>query len=286
MMVNEKKTLVLVVEDDPLSLVVLTEYLRKLNLDVVVAHNGDEAIRQMNMVTPDVILLDVMMPGIDGFETCRRIKSYQAWQELPILFLTGLADSESRAKAYEAGGVDYITKPFSFQEVANRLMLRLNIKRLQQQLRERQQMLSLKESEQTSKAKALILIVDDNPFTSFTVGESLEKMGFKILKAEGHTAAFQLLQEHHIDLILLDVMMPEMDGFEVCRRLKKDARTKAIPVIFMTSLTERDHKIKAFEVGGVDYLQKPHHYRELIQRVNAHLTVQTLQRLVQEHKGR
>ena len=61
-----------------------------------------------------------------------------------------------------------------------------------------------------------------------------------ILNAEGHAAAFHFLQEHHIDLILLDVMRPEIDGFEVCRRLKKDARTKTIPVIFMTSLTERN----------------------------------------------
>ncbi len=83
------------------------------------------------------------------------------------------------------------------------------------------------------------------------------------------------LKEHTLpDVILLDVMMPGIDGFEACRQIKANPKTREIPVIFMTALTDMSHKVAAFEAGGSDYITKPHHYAEVLARVNTHLTLE------------
>jgi DNA-binding response OmpR family regulator len=101
-----------------------------------VAQSGEEALKWVNDLAPDIILLDVMMPGLDGFETCRHLKASEATREIPIIFMTALADLENKLKGFEAGGVDYVTKPLEHQEVVARLNTHLTIRRLQQSLEE------------------------------------------------------------------------------------------------------------------------------------------------------
>src|ERR1035437_7812180 len=102
-----------------------------------------------------------------------------------------------------------------------------------------------------------ILIVDDTPINLGVVVETLENRGYRLVVAQDGMEGLQRAAFVKPDLILLDVMMPGMDGFEVCRRLKNNADTADIPVIFMTALAEVEHKITGFKVGGVDYVTKP-----------------------------
>ncbi|MGR9013995.1 MAG: response regulator, partial [Gammaproteobacteria bacterium] len=129
--------------------------------------------------------------------------------------------------------------------------------------------------------KPVILIVDDTPANLGVVAESLESKGYRLLIAQDGTEGLKRAALVKPDLILLDVMMPGMDGFEVCRCLKGQPDTAEIPVIFMTALTESEHKVTGFKVGGVDYLAKPVQIDEVIARVGTHLNLRAMQRQLQ-----
>ncbi len=130
-----------------------------------------------------------------------------------------------------------------------------------------------------------ILIVDDSPDVAEVLFEFLKIAGYEVLRAVNGEKAFDILQQQIPDLILLDVMMPGMDGFEVCRRLKADNRTKEIPVIFITALVEAESKVKGFEVGGIDYITKPLQCREVLARITSHLTNRRFQQQLQEERA-
>ena len=119
--------------------------------------------------------------------------------------------------------------------------------------------------------QARILLVDDQPTNLKVLRLALEPAGYHILAATSGERALELAQRARPDLILLDVMMPGMDGFETCRRLKADAATESIPVLFTTALTETENVVEGFGVGGADYIAKPIRNEELMARVQTHL---------------
>lgn len=118
-MVSE--TVVLVVDDAPQSLGLLCHTLQEHGYTVLVARDGQSALDRLDLATPDVVLLDAMMPGLSGFETCRRIKQDAALQHIPVIFMTGLSDTQHVVEGFDAGGVDYVVKPVRAQEVLARL---------------------------------------------------------------------------------------------------------------------------------------------------------------------
>jgi len=126
--------IVLVIDDDQTNIKVIIETLKTAGLTIISARNGEMGIKRASFSQPDLILLDVMMPGIDGFETCRRLKSEPATQSIPILFMTALNDEDSKVKGFDIGGVDYITKPVGQREVLARVKTHLNLQRKQKLL--------------------------------------------------------------------------------------------------------------------------------------------------------
>lgn len=132
---------------------------------------------------------------------------------------------------------------------------------------------------------ARVLIVDDNAGNLALLQAILEAKGYRIEMAENGEEALEKANEFHPDLILLDVMMPVMDGFETCQQLKKSRETKEIPVIFLTAKTDVEDVIKGFEIGAVDYIAKPFNEKELLVRVNTHIKLKTvLTNLVESEK--
>jgi len=125
---------------------------------------------------------------------------------------------------------------------------------------------------------ATVLIVDDTPANLAVIVETLEGQCFRVVVAERGEEALQRADYVQPDLILLDVMMPDLNGFEICRRLKGQPGTRDIPVIFMTSLTSIADKVTGFAAGGVDYVTKPLHVEEVRSRVNTHLSLRAMQR--------
>ena len=125
---------ILIVDDTPENLDVLIDHFAKINFDVSVALSGEKAIEITNKRIPDIILLDIKMAGIDGFETCRLLKQNEALRDVPIIFITAMMETVDKVKGFSVGGVDYITKPFEHEEVLARINTHLMLRRQQQQL--------------------------------------------------------------------------------------------------------------------------------------------------------
>ena len=123
-----------------------------------------------------------------------------------------------------------------------------------------------------------ILIVDDAEDNLEILGDLLAFNGHGVQKAHNGEEALKQVRESHPDLILLDVLMPEMNGFDVCKRLKDDENTRDIPVVFVSSMTDLESKVNGFKVGGVDYINKPFQHAEVLVRVNTHITLQRLRK--------
>ncbi len=125
---KEKSPTVLIVDDNSNNVKIIALALQPLNFKLVIATSGKTAIEMVEKTRPDLILLDVMMPGMDGFETCKIIKSKEENANLPVIFLTALTDKENTLKGFEYGGVDYITKPFNKDELISRVKTHLELK--------------------------------------------------------------------------------------------------------------------------------------------------------------
>jgi DNA-binding response OmpR family regulator/DNA-binding CsgD family transcriptional regulator len=131
----KKRDVALVVDDSPETLRLLTDALDGAGMTVMVAMDGAAAMRIVDQITPDIILLDAVMPGIDGFETCRRLKRDAGLNNVPVIFMTGLAETEHIVRGLEAGGVDYVTKPIVIEEMLARIRVHLANARLTQSAR-------------------------------------------------------------------------------------------------------------------------------------------------------
>ena len=130
----EDSNTLLVVDDTPSNLSVLVPTLEQAGFDVLVATNGQQALERAALGAPELILLDILMPGLDGLATCRRLKPSAALRDIPVIFMTALHDTEEKLHAFAAGGVDYITKPFDSAEVLERVRTHVTLRRLQRDL--------------------------------------------------------------------------------------------------------------------------------------------------------
>ncbi len=128
--------------------------------------------------------------------------------------------------------------------------------------------------------KLLVLAVDDKPQNLQFLGKLLSDNGYEVGMAQNGQQALNFVKKNEPELILLDVMMPEMDGYEVCQKLKGDFSTRHIPIIFLTAKTDPEDVVKGFDAGGVDYITKPFNSPELLVRVKTHIELKILRGLI------
>jgi len=132
--INEEASTIMLVDDTPTNLSVLIDYLSDFGFEILIAVDGEGALTAAEAGQPDLILLDIMMPGMDGYETCRRLKQDPATKDIPVIFISALSDSMDKVKGFSSGGVDYITKPFQQDEVLARITTHLTIQRQKKEL--------------------------------------------------------------------------------------------------------------------------------------------------------
>ncbi len=156
---NSQKYTVLVVDDNPTNLAVVADYLKEYGFKTPVASNGEMALKRAKYIQPDIILLDVMMPGIDGFETCRRFKADESTQNIPIIFMTALASTEDKVTGFKVGAVDYVTKPLQQEEVLARITTHLSIRDLTRRLQKKN--IQLEASSEVAQQITSILELDE-----------------------------------------------------------------------------------------------------------------------------
>jgi two-component system, NtrC family, sensor kinase len=143
MNLNWQQDAILIVDDTPTNLKLLFEMLNNSGFRVSIAKNGESALEKVHDIIPNLILLDVMMPGIDGFETCRRLKANPKTKDIPVIFMTALADTIDKVKGLQLGAVDYITKPIEYEEVLARINVHLELRKTQLKLIQKEKMSSL-----------------------------------------------------------------------------------------------------------------------------------------------
>ena len=267
-----KKT-IMIVDDDLTSLKLLESMLPTERYNIVRANNGEEALENAFVQPPDLILLDIMMPGIDGYEVTRKIKKNTKTKDVPIIIITSLEESEGKVKGLEEGAEELLSKPVHSTELLARISSMLRLKEYRDQLRIRT--LSGKSfgdgSEQREKVQIKeeaipqILLVEDTNVDAKIVKNALEGETFQLTTVKNGRDVFSIIKQKDIDLILLDILLPDMDGFEICRRLKKNH--KDIQVVIVTCLDDLDSKIKGVELGADDFLVKPVVGRELKARM-------------------
>jgi signal transduction histidine kinase len=149
MMANNDSGIVLIIDDNPTNLEVLYSALSSSGYEVLIEMDGSNAIEQVRQNSPDLILLDVMMPEINGFEMCRRLQADSSTKAIPIIFMTALSDTKDKVKGLSLGAVDYITKPFQQEEVLARVRTQLKLRRLSLELEQQKQLLEQKVQERT-----------------------------------------------------------------------------------------------------------------------------------------
>lgn len=267
------KKKILIVDDDPTSLKILESMLQADRYNVVKANNGEEALDSAFDQPPDLILLDIMLPGIDGFEVIRKIKKDKRTKDVPIIIITSLDKSESKVKGLEEGAEELLSKPVHATELLARVSSMLRLKEYRDQLtirtlsgksfgvmpKEREEV-EIKEEDMPQ-----ILLVEDTEVDAKIVEKALEDKTFRLTTVKSGKEVFSTFRQKEIDLILLDILLPDMNGFEICRRLKKNH--KDIQVVIVTCLDDLESKIKGIELGVDDFLVKPIIGRELKARV-------------------
>jgi PAS domain S-box-containing protein len=200
---EKQQDCVLVVDDDPNNLRFLLDQLEKAGFKVLLAEKGESALKRIQYLKPDIILLDVMMPGIGGFETCRRLKAIEASKDIPVIFMTALNETEKKVAALELGAVDYITKPIQIAEVLARLKTHLALyhlqtrlhqqnEQLQQEIIQRQHLeeqlrLFLRATEQSAN---IILITDANGHIEFVNETFCTQTGYSYSEVVGKNPRF------------------------------------------------------------------------------------------------
>ena len=157
---DHKKSSILLVDDTTANLEILVAFFTKQGFTVSVAVDGESALEQLNQDQPDLILLDVMMPGIDGFETCRRLKAKKETADIPVIFMTALSETMDKVKGFSLGAVDYVTKPIQHEEVLARVNTHLTLRSLQREMEKVNEQLEQRVTERTSELRSALSEVE------------------------------------------------------------------------------------------------------------------------------
>ncbi|MEO0538457.1 MAG: response regulator [Cyanobacteria bacterium P01_A01_bin.123] len=283
---------ILVVDDQPHNLELLTHILEEEGYQVWSATNGADALKLVVMARPNLILLDVNMPGMSGYEVCQQLKADPQTQFIPVIFISALDESWDKVQAFSVGGVDYITKPFNTLETLIRIDHQIQIGATQAQLSGLGDQTSKTDPSQPpslptvtlqdasmdeqSAAKASIMLVDDDPKNLSLLADLLKEEKYDIWQATTGAEVLKFAPTLLPDLILLDINLPDMSGYNVCQQLRENEQTKLIPVIFVSALDATWDKLKGFAAGGNDYVTKPLQILELVCRIRNQLRLRQL----------
>jgi len=268
------KDKILIVDDDTLNLKLLAASLASGPYECFMAQNGYAALDIVEKQSPDLILLDIMMPGLDGFEVTTKVKENPATRNIPIILITALDGSDNKVRGLEAGADEFLNKPINAAELQARVKSLLRLKHYQEQLTTRlhaeSRYLGLESRDRGCGRIPLpsILVVDDDEEDARLIQMHLHGQPYQVKAVTSGEAALACAMQERIDLVLLDILMPLMDGFEVAKRLKEKDATRGIQIVALTSLQDLESKIKGIELGVDDYLIKPVNSYELRARIS------------------
>lgn len=287
---------VLVVDDIPANLVAMKTTIKELDCNFHCARSGNEALSMMIRNQYALVLIDVKMPEMDGLELAKLMRVMPESKHTPIIFISAQNKEQSEVyQGYEHGALDYIVKPVDKKILQYKIKACLDLHQhstdlspLNQKKHSKSKALQSSNIKTTpTLAKPKVLIVDDRAENLFALEQILKKSSIDLIKAHSGKEALALLEAKDFALILLDVQMPEMDGFETAKQIVAQFKDNPIPIIFITAISKEPHFIlQGYESGAVDYLFKPIDPVMLVSKVHLftslHKNHMTLKELLHE----
>ena len=257
---------ILIIEDDANNLDVARRIVRAAGHDALLASDGVAGLEVARAERPDAILIDLLLPQLDGWSVTRQLRTEPWAQGIPIIAVSALAMQADRALALEAGCDDFLSKPYAPAELRSMLSRYFPVGGST----------TTKKSEEPERVAAAqadllgkVLIVDDEASNLELLSRRVKAMGCQVSTALSGLQALEIAAREVPDAVLLDVMMPGMDGWEVCRRLKAEPATSGVQVIFVTARDNAEDIVRGFEAGGRDYIAKPFEPLELSARLRS-----------------
>lgn len=269
---------VLVVDDILPNVKLLEAKLSNEYYEVITATSGAEAIEKAEAQGPDIILLDVMMPGMDGFETCQRLKSSPATAHIPVVMVTALTDASDRVRGLEAGADDFLSKPVNDIALMARVKSLVRLKMTVDEWRVRENTASqlgmsggrtglLAEPSE----KARVLVIEDKAFESDKFLETLKRDDDSVIAARSGDEALALAQQSEFDIITISLNLANEDGLRLCSRLRSNERTRSIPILMVGEEVDMRRIAQGLEIGAHDYILRPVDRNELLARVRTQI---------------
>lgn len=268
---------VLVVDDMPANVKLLEARLTAEYFEVLTASGGQEALDILAGERVDVVLLDVMMPGMDGFEACRRIKADPKTHHIPVIMVTALDQPADKIQGLENGADDFLTKPVDDIALITRVKNLARLKTLNDELLMRATTSrELGMAENTALENALsgrsgrILVVDDHPRSATRLLQALSKTHDAFADRDPQTALVKLA-EHNFDLAIISLSLQSGDGLRLCSQLRSLERTRHLPIIILVEPGDNARLLRGLDMGVNDYLMRPVEKHEMLARVRTQI---------------
>ena len=259
---------ILIVDDVPANVRLLETRLAAEYYQVATASDGLEAIRSAHSWQPDLIFLDVMMPNMDGYEACRRLKEDPETLHIPVVMVTALAEPSERLLGLEAGADDFLTKPVETDTLFARTRSLVRLKRMLDELRARGETaralgVAGESPVVTSIAGARALVVDDDDASASIIQDALSREGVSPGRASTEADALAMTAAIPFDLIVLSVNLKNDDPLRLASRLRAADTTHDIPLLLVAENDQRERILRGFDLGANDWLLRPIDENEL-----------------------
>ncbi len=273
MSIDNPSKRILVVDDSQTVRMKIRRELEAGGYEVTEARDGLEALVRIGSGPPfDLITLDIEMPRMNGFDTCRRLRSprYAGFVDdnrkgdVPIIFITGNDTVEDRKTGFELGAVEFLSKPFSDGEILATINKILHVQDVSQ--------------------RALALVADDSAVARKVASRSLSMEGIHVIEVEDGQQAYDVISQkkYELDIVITDLIMPRMNGMQLCTSIRGELAMPDIPIIVLTGVPDLSEILKVFKAGATDYLVKPYAKEELLARVNVHIERSRIYRELRE----
>jgi len=265
---------ILVVDDVEANVRLLEAKLTLEYYDVVSCHDGATALKLAAAERPDIILLDVMMPGMDGFETCRRIKADPETRHIPVVLVTALDGREDRIRGLEAGADDFVTKPLDDVVLFARVRSLTRLKLIMDELREREESgrrlgVSTDGAGRLRGSGGRVLIVDDNARQAEKIATELGRENRPTIETDAGNAL--VASRGLIDLMIVNIAAESFDGLRLVAQVRSVEATRHLPILAVVDAAERPRLIKALDLGVNDILTRPVDSEELSARARTQI---------------
>ncbi|WP_119392319.1 PleD family two-component system response regulator [Taklimakanibacter lacteus] len=265
---------VLVVDDILANVRLLEAKLSAEYFDVVTAMNGIDALDSIQRTKPDIVLLDVMMPGIDGIEVCRQIKNNAQTHHIPVVMVTALDQPEDRVKGLEAGADDFLTKPVNDLALFCRVKSLVRLKMLTDELRARspngETVKLMTRQENAEQRPGKVLVIDNRAAASERTKAALVPH-HEVTVIDDPLTAVMHAAETRYELIIINLDMDNVDGLRLCSQLKSLERTRQVPILIVVAPDDHQRLLRALDMGVNDYLIRPIDKQELLARANTQI---------------